>query len=243
MIRRTFGSWVGLFVKLGLISFTATVLSLLLFTLANFSDNAKTLIFYVKTNDAEMTRVELIRLHYFYDLSQRWKVQWLADKHLFRDAPFYELADSYLIRDWQKVQDDLKEKLDDPRAYPYGNAKFRQIKALYQGKKMPLDEALKITLSEVAADFEKTLRNCLDSGVAFNQCYDRVWNYDLATNKKDAEEALKGPQPQVKYILGPPKNEKDEKIPVPIPGKDKKSGDGQEGEEKPGSAGSPRKRP
>lgn len=243
MRKRSFGSWTVLFLKLSLIAFGATALSFLLFTLANFSDNVKRFSFYVKTTDAEMEKKELIGLHYFYDLSRRWKVQWLADKYLFRDAPFYEPADSYLIRNWNKVMNDLKEKLDDPKAYPYGNAKFRyaQLKLYRAGK---TKEGLDLVLTEVAADYEKALRNCLDmvsKDGGRNQCFDRVWNYDLATNKKNAEEALKGPKPQVKYILGPPKDGKEGKIPVP--GKDKKSGEGGEGEEKPGSSGSPRKRP
>lgn len=235
MRKRTFGSWVALFVKLALLFVVAMASCFVLFTLANFSDNTKRFSFYVKTANAEMAKQELVGLHYFYDLSRKWKVQWLADKYLFKDAPFYESADSYLIRDWERVMNDLKEKLDDPKAYPYGNAKFRRIKALYQAKGIPLNEALKLVLTEVAADYEKALRNCLDSGVSYNQCFDRVWNYDLATNKKDAEEALKNPEPQVPYILGPPKVEVPVLPPPVIPG-------GKEGERDPGSGGQ-KKRP
>ena len=234
MRKRTFGSWVVLFVKLGLLALVAIVLILTLFTLANLSDNAKRFSFYVKTADAEMAKKELIGLHYFYELSRKWKVQWLADKYFFKDAPFYEVADAYLISDWQKVQEDLKEKLDDPRAYPYGNARFKAKKAQFQKKAVKIEEALDFVMKEVAADYEKALRNCLDSGAAYVQCFDRVWNYDLATNKKDAEEALKGPQPQVPFILGPPKKEGIPVFPPPVvpPAGTK------ENEEKPGGGGS-----
>ena len=234
MWKRTAGSWIVLFVKLGTVILLTTVLSINLFTLANFSDNVKRFSFYVKTTIAEMAKRELIGLHYFYDLSRKWHVQWLADKYLFRDAPFYGPADSYLIRDWQKTMDALKDKLDDPRAYPYGNAKFRQAQAMYRVGQTK--EGLNLVLTEVAADYEKALRNCLDSGVVYLECYDRVWNYDLATNKKNAEEALKNPPPQVKYILGPPMIEGD-MIPPP-----KRPGGGGEKEKKPGSGG-PKKRP
>jgi len=237
MRKRTFASWVIFFVKLGSIVLGATAVCLLLFTLANFSDNVNKFFFAIKTNDSEMSKNELIGLHYFYDLSRKWKVQWLADKYLLRDAPFYEVADSYLIRDWEKIKEDLWKKLDDPRAYPYGNTKFRQIKDLYQAKGITLDEALGLVLKEVASDFEKALRNCLDSGVGYLECNDRVWNYDLATNKKNAEEALKSPPPQVKYILGPPKREGEPVLPPPVV-----PGDGKEEEKEPGSGG-PRKRP
>ncbi len=237
MRKRTFGSWVKFFVKLILVTIVATASCFVLLTLANFSDNVKRFSFYVKTNDAEMTKRELVRLHYFYDLSRKYKVQWLADKYLFRDAPFYGPADSYLIRDWDKVMSDLKEKTDDSRAYPYGNAKFKQIKDLYQAHGISLEDALNLVMKGVAADYEKALRNCLGSGVSYVQCYDRVWNYDLATNKKDAEEALKGPKPQVKYILGPPKREGEPILPPPVI-----PGGRSEKEEKPGSGG-PNKRP
>lgn len=237
MRKRTFGSWAAFLLKLGLLILPAMVFSFTLFTFANFSDHGNKLLFYIKTTDAEMTKRELINLHYFYDLSRRWKIQWLADKYLFRDAPFYEVADSYLIRDWKKVQNDLREKLDDSRAYPYGNAKFREVKAQFQAGKMSLEDALKITLSEIAADYEKALRNCLDLGLPYNQCYDRVWNYDLANNKKDAAEALKNPLLPGKYILGPPAKDGEPVLPPPLV-----PGGGKEDEEKPGFGG-PRKRP
>lgn len=240
MRKRTLGSWISLFVKLGLLAFVATILSLLLFTLANFSDHEAKLLFYIKTDDAEMTKKELISLHYFYDLSRKWKVQRWADKYLFKDAHFYEVADAYLIHDWKKVQDDLKNYLDDMKAYPYGDAKFREKKAEFQKQFTSLEEALGFVMKEVASDFERALRNCLDSGVVYGQCFDRVWNYDLATNKKDAVEALKGQKPQPKYILGPPKDKKEGKIPI-LP-RGELPGGGKEGEERPGSGGH-RKRP
>src|SRR3989344_2665467 len=158
MKKITLRSWIILFVTVGLVVLVATISSLTLFTLANFSDNVKRFSFYVKTNDAEMTKNELAGLHYFYELSRKLRIQWLADKYLFKDAPFYGPADSYLIRDWDKVASDLKERLDDSRAYPYGNAKFRKIKALYQAKNIKLDEALNLIMKELSDDFEKTLR-------------------------------------------------------------------------------------
>lgn len=240
MRKRTLGSWVIFLATLAVIVLVATTGSTILFTLANFSDHNHNLLFSIKTNDAKTTKKELIGLHYFYELSRKWHVQSWADKHLFRDAHFYEVADTYLVHDWKKVQDDLNNNLDDPKAYPYGNAKFQEKKAQFQKGAVSLEDALGFVMKEVASDYEKALRNCLDSSAAYLECYDRVWNYDLATNKKDAGEALKGPKPQVKYILGPPKEKKDGEIPV-LP-KDKLPGPGKEGEESPGSGG-PRKRP
>lgn len=240
MLKKVFGSWFTLFFKLGSIALVTMALVFILFTLANFSDHVNKFFFYVKTNDAEMAKKELVGLHYFYDLSRKWKVQWLADKYLFRDAFFYEVADSYLIHDWGKIirDKDLQGKLDDPKAYPYGNARFRDKKAQFQKKAIKIEEALNFILTEVAADYEKALRSCLDSGTAYDQCFDRVWNYDLATNKKDVEEVLKGPDPKVKYVLGPPKVEGEiPQLPPPVvPG-------GSKEEEQNPNSGGPRKRP
>lgn len=241
MKKGNFSSWVAFFVKLGLVVSVATSLSFLLFTLANFSDSAKRLSFYIKTTDAEMTKRELIGLHYFYDLSRKWKVQWLADKYLFTNALFYETADSYLIRDWKTVQEGLREKLEDPRAYPYGNAKFREKQALFQKKSVKIEEALDFVMKEVAADYERDLRNCLSSVTSYTQCFDRVWNYDLATNKKNAEEALRGQKLQPKFVLGPPIDKKD-KLPAPLRDRGVVPGGEKEDEKNPGS-GSPKKRP
>lgn len=231
-------SWSFLFVKIGLVVFVGATLAFSLFTLANFSDNIKRFSFYVRTNDSEMTKRELVSLHYFYDLSQKWRIQWLADKYLFVDAPFYEPAYGYGIRDWQSTIENLKDRQEDSRAHLYGNAKFRQAQTMNTTSPK---EALSFALAEVSADFEKALRNCLDSGVAYAQCNDRVWNYDLITNKKTTEEALKGQKAVLKFILGPPRDDKD-KIPVPSKDREKKPGDGKEGEESPGTPG-PRKRP
>jgi hypothetical protein len=239
MRKRTLGSRVVFLAKIIVLVLLATAGSILLFTLANFSDHESKLLFAVKTNDAEMTKKELISLHYFYDLSRKWKVQKWADKYLFRDAHFYEVADAYLIHDWKKVQDDLKPDLDDAKAYPYGNARFREKKDQFQKHAVKIEEALGFVMKEVASDYEKALRNCLDF-TPYAECFDRVWNYDLVTNKKDAEEALKGSKPNVKFILGPPKDKKDGQIPVLPNGK--LPGDGKEGQERPGSGG-PRKRP
>ncbi|OGM98589.1 MAG: hypothetical protein A3C71_02765 [Candidatus Yanofskybacteria bacterium RIFCSPHIGHO2_02_FULL_43_15c] len=239
MRGRTLGQRLFLFAILLLIAGIGTVSSAILFTLANYSDTRERLVSNIKMSDSVATNQELVRLHYFYDLSKKWKVQFWADKYLFGDSPFYEFANFYLIHDWEAlVKSDLKDKLDDPRAYIYGNAKFRQAQTRHQSG--DIKGALN-ALPEIASYFEKALRNCLDSGVVNNKCFDRVWNYDLVTNKKDAEEALKNPQqgPRPKFILGPIKDKNGPPVPVPND-KDKKGGD-KEGEE--GGQGSLRKRP
>ena len=238
MKNRSFGQWLIFLLVIGLLATVGTVSSFTLFTLANYSDTVERLVVSIKTGDNVGTKHQLERLHYFYNLSDKWRAQWLADKYLLKDTLYYDVADSYLIGDWKGVKDTLKDEQDDKRAYPYGNASFREAQGIYQaGNKK---EAL-VILPEIAEAYEKALRVCLDSVQVYNDCFDRVWNYDLITNKKDAEEALANPQPgpKPKFMLGPTK---DKGPPMKAPGKKDDKGDGLEGEEK-GGQGSPRKRP
>lgn len=238
MKGKTFGQWLFLLFKLSFISLFAFALSGLLFTLANFSDVQEKLVQDIRIGEPVQVKKDLIRLNYFYNLSKQWKVQWLADKYLFQDAPFYQIADFYLIRDWQKVMADLKEQQDDVRSYPYGNAKFRQKKAEVQTGAVKFAEGVDFVLKEVSVDFERDLRNCLGT-FSYEQCSDRVWNYDMATNKKAVEEALRSSQPGPKRILGPLRPKEGPPL-IPDSGKKK---DGFEGEGEKGSQSSPRKRP
>ncbi len=237
-MRRTKLSWAFFFAKLFLTSVTALVVSVIFFRTADFSNHVEKFRFYVRTGDTVMEKHELIWFHNFYEFAKSWHMQSWVDRNLFKDNLFYETADLYLIGDWKQVVSELKDEEDDLRSYPYGNAKFRQAKAQYsEGKKK---EALDFVLTEVAADFEKALRNCLDARLPYDSCFDRVWNYDLATNKQNAEEALKSPRSQPKFILGPFKG-KEPAQKVPADGQ-KKSGTGVEGEEGAGPP-SPGKRP
>ncbi|MBI3274324.1 MAG: hypothetical protein HYZ69_04230, partial [Candidatus Colwellbacteria bacterium] len=185
-------------------------------------------------------KYELDELHYFYDLSKKWRVQWLADRYLFRDSPFYEVADFYLIRNWNEVIKHLQENLDDPRAYHYGNARFRDAQRKYQsGGKKEKGEAVEFVTKEVGRDYEKALRNCLESEPEYLSCFDQAWNYDLTTNKNSAEEALKQPMRPPKFILGPLKG----KVPGFFPDNKKKELGGKSLDEEKGGGSSEQKRP
>lgn len=230
-------SWVKLFLKLFLLAVITVAIVVPALTAVNFCRHADKLIFYLETKDSEGAKRELDKLHYFYTLSGKWKVQWLADEYLFNDAYFYQVAHLYSIENRGSVIEALKEKLDDPRSYPYANAKFRQAQIKYQaGKKK---EALELALGEIHQDYERDLRNCLKSS-EYMQCWDRVWNFDLTSNKKDAEEALKQPKIPPEFILGPLK-EQEEKPGGPEPEGEPPGGKKLD-EEKPGSSG-PRRMP
>jgi len=194
-------SWIKLILKLSFLAIFTALTSAVIFTVVNFCEHADRFILYLKIGDSDGTKRELEKLHYFYALSEKWKVQWLADRYLFNDAYFYQVADISLIEDWEKVKEALKDRLDDPRSYPYGIAKFRQAQAKYRATHK-IEAPLNFVMTEVREDFERDLRNCLKAS-EYLKCWDRVFNYDLAGNKKDAEEALRQPKMPPEYILGP----------------------------------------
>ena len=74
MRGRTLGQRLFLFAILLLIAGIGTVSSAILFTLANYSDTRERLVSNIKMSDSVATNQELVRLHYFYDLSKKWKV-------------------------------------------------------------------------------------------------------------------------------------------------------------------------
>lgn len=208
-------SWIGLTIKLFCLIGLAIAITAPLFTAVNFFRQADKFILYLEIGDPEGAKRELDKLHYFYALSKKWKVQWLADKFLFNDAYFYQVGHIYLTENWDGVIEALKNKLDDSRSYPYANAKFWQAQQMYKaGKK---DEALTWMLGEIHQDYERDLRNCLNLS-SHLECFDRVYNYDRTSTKKDAEEALKKGKVLPEYILGPLRGE-DELPRPPEPGK------------------------
>src|SRR3989338_4099744 len=201
-------SWPKLFVKLLVLAVLTVAVVVPSLTVSNFCNHVEKFNFYLKTDDSVGTNRELAQFHYFYTLSAKWHIQLLADKYLFTDSPFYESADTFLTGNWQEVRNQLKDKTDDPRSYPYGLAKFRQAQAEYQATHK-IKPPLNFVMTEVRQDFERDLRNCLRVS-EYLDCFDRVWNYDLASNKNDAEEALKQPGKMPGFILGPLKeNEED----------------------------------
>jgi hypothetical protein len=237
---RSVGEWAKMLLKLSCLAAFAVVVYAPLLTIKEFNGHVEKLNMYLEMGDSVGMARELENLRYFYVLSEKWKVRWLADKYLFRDTLFYEAADTYLIEDWDAVinKSGLKDKLDDSRSYLYAAAKFRQAQAEYRATKL-VEAPLNFIMTKVRDDFERDLRNCLEAASEYLECFDRVWNFDIVTNEEDAEEALTKPQILPGFILGPLKEEQEYGPGLP-PGE---YPDGSKlDEERPGSGG-PRKRP
>jgi hypothetical protein len=194
-------NWFKLLIQITTLVLMGIFLSKFFFTAAEFGNHVNNFIFHLKNNDPVRSKLELEYLHYFYNLSKKWKIQWLADRYLFKDAIFYEAADLYLVEDWDAVINKLQSRLEDPKSYPYSNARFRQAQQLYLSGKRK--EAIDLVVKVVSQDFKRDLINCLNNETEYLYCFDRVWNYDLLSNPRYAEEALKQKKTKPKYILGP----------------------------------------
>ncbi|OGN02579.1 MAG: hypothetical protein A2651_00150 [Candidatus Yanofskybacteria bacterium RIFCSPHIGHO2_01_FULL_42_12] len=201
-------SWVRLIAKLLLLAVIAVAVAVPTLTIRDFCDHVKKFNFYLQMGDSVGTEEELGQLHYFYALSAKWRIQWLADRYLFTDAFFYEVADTYLTENWEEVRNKLKDKQEDPRSFLYGIAKFRQAQVQYRATHK-IEAPLDFVMTEVRQDFERDLRNCLKVS-EYLECFDRVWNYDISGNKKDAQEAIIQPgNTPPEFILGPIKEKDD----------------------------------
>ena len=92
MVGKTLGEWVFFAVKVLGVVVLSLLISFSLLTYSNYRETVDRFVFYVKIEDEVRAKDELVKLHYFYDLSKKWKVQWLADKYFFQDSLFYEAA-------------------------------------------------------------------------------------------------------------------------------------------------------
>ena len=159
----------------------------------------------VSNDNPEAAREELDNLRYFYDLTAKWKVKWLADRFLFRDAYLRDAQYYFLIGDFQRVINDenLKNSDDYRAAQLVGSAMFRDFKARYENAKTSREreEIVKLVVSEVSSYFEKALRK----GPAFSYPdanFDYRWNYDIASDPSSAKRAMESKQPMPRFKLG-----------------------------------------
>jgi len=150
----------------------------------------------IRSGDVEVAKTELTEVTGFYDASRAWGLQWFADAYLFRDAFLQRAAYVYLAGDYQTVVDDLKDKIDDPRAaHLIGCAKFRIAQRRYRAiagrdsqalaQRAAIIQEVKETVNP---DFERALR--ADASGRFSY----KWNYDLTSDVDAIRRALAEPR-------------------------------------------------
>lgn len=162
----------------------------------------------VRRGDLAETEAELSDVTGYYEASQAWGLQWLADAYLFRDAFLHQASYNYLTGNYDAVIRDLSDEVDDPRAsYLLGSAKFQLARQRYQAIRPDAEDAearrqsiIQEVLDEVNADYERALRS--DSSDRF----DYKWNYDLTSDPDATRLALEGPQeiepPELEQMKG-----------------------------------------
>ena len=184
--------------------------------------------------DESKAKLEEIKSDYLKFVS--WKLQYPADRWLFKDMNLYEGALSVLNEDFEKAEkNDLKNPGNNYRvSYLIGIARFKVLHAAFQGAmakkdKKQMDTVLALVLDEVRVDFEK----CVEDGPGSLSNFNCSFNYDLTSDPNAAKKALANPKPRPKYILGFLKDknktgeEPDKKTPFRIdPRNEKNAGSG-----------------
>lgn len=132
------------------------------------------------------------------------RLQYFADKYLFKDMYKYEAATTIVNEDYEKAIDMLSGHDDDAAALNMrGVAKYRILYSAYRSdaankdKKIKEDIVRKV-LEEVRPDFESAVKKGSGSANEFNYAY----NYDLTSNPESAKKALESARPGLRFILG-----------------------------------------
>ena len=64
---------------------------------------------HVRNRDVELAHKELIGFDYFYSIARRWKLSWLTDRYIFKEAPLNNAAYDILIGDNKRAISRLKD--------------------------------------------------------------------------------------------------------------------------------------
>jgi len=142
-------------------------IALLFLWLGNFSLHLDSFSFHVRqtyrSSDFEAVenmKRELQGLRSYYADAKRFKLAWLAEATVFRDALFYEAANRYAVGKFKGAKNVL-ETTDDYRAYRInGSADFRMAQGIYRSSenKKSLEEDVDRYLESAKYNFEEALR-------------------------------------------------------------------------------------
>ena len=165
----------------------------------------------VRNYDYDEAKLGLEELNKDYNSFVSWKMQYLADKFLFKEANLREAAVAILAEDYEKVEKgDLKNQENNHlAAYMLGIAKFKELheafqQAMAKNDKKNMDAILGLVLEEVRSDFKR----CVENGPGPKDNFNCSFNYDLTSDPSSAKKALMNPKPKPKYVLAPSSGEK-----------------------------------
>lgn len=169
------------------------------YVLSNYYYHLDTFSSHVRNRDVELARKELIGFDYFHAMAQRWKLSWLTDRYIFKEAPLYNAAYDILMGDNKRAISRLEDVKENYRAdHIRGIARFRNSKDLYEVIKS--DESKKSVLKtaspEISRDFERAIRNGPDSN------FDDRYNYDITSDEESLKRAFESQGLPRRFILG-----------------------------------------
>ncbi|MDP2598750.1 MAG: hypothetical protein Q8P49_02890 [Candidatus Liptonbacteria bacterium] len=167
------------------VTILAWIVSSALYFAGNFYSHLDKFSAASKRGDLAVARAERVYLQNFYGASEKWKVGWLAERFLFRDAKFYDAAYFYLLGDYKKIEEELRDSNDYRAFHILGDAKFRLAYAAYLADPRVRGTSVKTFLEEARADYEQAVKLGPDSN------FDDKWNYDLLSRILDGGRDLK----------------------------------------------------
>jgi len=179
---------------------------------------------FVFRKDIVMAKKKLEQLNYFYDWSERLKLDFLTNRLLLKNTAYYREAFNYLTGRYELININLASDDDFWACYLRGNANWRKAQDIYrfsltrkdEAEKSKITKRLKIILENIRQDYERAVRK--DPEYRWSP----KWNYDLVVIvkkglEKDASEFEKmmarralGPKPKkIKLKLGIDRSGKD----------------------------------
>ncbi|MBI2058052.1 MAG: hypothetical protein HYT63_03700 [Candidatus Yanofskybacteria bacterium] len=196
--------WLGVGLVFVFLSFLASFLAS---DVSKFYGHLNKFSYSVRNYDHDEAKLSLADMKSDYNSFVAWKMQYFADKFLFKEANLREAAVAILAEDYEKVEKvNLKDEENNHLAsYMLGIAKFKALHAAFQqamakNDKKQMDTILGLVLEEVRSDFKK----CVEKGPGPGDNFNCSFNYDLTSDPNSAKKALMNQKSKPKYVLGPP---------------------------------------
>lgn len=147
------------------------------------------------SKDQSLAEKELAALEYYYGLSVKWRMRWLADRFFYKETYLDKGIYFYLIGDFERVINDknLQEHQDNHLVSQLiGSAKFRKAEALYKEAKTKTGkEKIIKMITDDCSDFRRAVEN----GPGPGQYFAHSLNFDICSDPDAVRMVLENPGP------------------------------------------------
>lgn len=156
--------------------------------------------------DQLAAREDLERLNYFYELNnmlEPYKLNWIADKYLFKDAPRYKAAYDYLTNRHVRVIEELKNDNSFWGHFIKANSVWRLAQGIYE-QSLKMDEKTKSKMQQEADEKAYSTKDDYEEAIKINggASLPPKWNYDFIANPSTRALGLKPKPGVIKVKLG-----------------------------------------